>query len=104
MTNKKKELKHNMLICEQKLDRAEKLIWGLGGEKDCWTEAARVLGDRYDRITGDVLLSSGVVAYLGLFDFRNIRLGNIFDFTLLETNGANCTQSRQFNAQSINFT
>ena len=74
MTNKKKELEHNILICEQKLDRAEKLIGGLGGEKDRWTEAARLLGDRYDRITGDVLLSSGVVAYLGPFtvDFRNV--------------------------------
>lgn len=73
MTNKKKELEHNIMICEQKLDRAEKLIGGLGGEKDRWTEAALVLGDRYDRVTGDVLLSSGVVAYLGPFtvDFRN---------------------------------
>ena len=75
MTNKKKELEHNIMICEQKLDRAEKLIGGLGGEKDRWTEAALVLGDRYDRVTGDVLLSSGVVAYLGPFtvDFRNVR-------------------------------
>ena len=74
MTNKKKELEHNIMICEQKLDRAEKLIGGLGGEKDRWTEAARVLGEKYDRITGDVLLSSGVVAYLGPFtvDFRNV--------------------------------
>lgn len=74
MTNKKKELEHNIMVCEQKLDRAEKLIGGLGGEKDRWTEAARVLGDRYDRVTGDVLLSSGVVAYLGPFtvDFRNV--------------------------------
>lgn len=74
MTNKKKELEHNIMVCEQKLDRAEKLIGGLGGEKDRWTEAARVLGERYDRITGDVLLSSGVVAYLGPFtvDFRNV--------------------------------
>ena len=62
------------MVCEQKLDRAEKLIGGLGGEKDRWTEAARVLGEKYDRITGDVLLSSGVVAYLGPFtvDFRNV--------------------------------
>lgn len=80
MTNKKKELEHNILICEQKLDRAEKLIGGLGGEKDRWTEAARVLGDRYDRITGDVLLSSGVVAYLGPFtvDFRNVSWTKLF--------------------------
>ena len=83
MTNKKKELEHNILICEQKLDRAEKLIGGLGGEKDRWTEAARVLGDKYDTITGDALLSSGVVAYLGPFtvDSGTLSVDQIFDYT-----------------------
>ena len=74
MTQKKKELETNIDICEKKLDRAEKLIGGLGGEKDRWTEAARLLGDRYINITGDVLLSSGLVAYLGAFtvDYRQV--------------------------------
>ena len=102
MINKKKELEHNILICEQKLDRVEKLIGGLGGEKDRWTEAARVLGDKYDRITGDVLLSSGVVAYLGPFTvgFRNVSLDQIFDLTL-ETNGTDYTR-KQTTYRSIN--
>ena len=45
---------------------------GLGGEKTRWSEAARILGERYVNCTGDVLLASGVVAYLGAFtvDFR----------------------------------
>ena len=46
MTNKKKDLEANIELCSQKLVRAEKLIGGLGGEKDRWTEAAKVLGDR----------------------------------------------------------
>ena len=72
MTKKKAQLEENIDICSKKLDRAEKLIGGLGGEKDRWSEAARELGVRYNNITGDVLLSSGVVAYLGAFtvDFR----------------------------------
>ncbi|CAI5792110.1 dynein heavy chain 3, axonemal [Podarcis lilfordi] len=72
MNNRKKELENNIEICSQKLDRAEKLISGLGGEKDRWTEAARLLGIRYTDLTGDVLLSSGTVAYLGAFtvDYR----------------------------------
>jgi len=76
MTQKKKELETNIDICEKKLDRAEKLIGGLGGEKDRWTEAARILGDKYINITGDVLLSSGLVAYLGAFtvDYRQVNL------------------------------
>uniref|UniRef100_A0A7M5WS23 Dynein heavy chain 3, axonemal n=2 Tax=Clytia hemisphaerica TaxID=252671 RepID=A0A7M5WS23_9CNID len=73
MTKKKEDLEANILLCEQKLDRAEKLIGGLGGEKTRWTETAANLAEVYIRLTGDVLLSSGVVAYLGAFtvDFRN---------------------------------
>ncbi|XP_033281843.2 dynein axonemal heavy chain 3 [Orcinus orca] len=72
MNTKKKALEENIEICSQKLIRAEKLISGLGGEKDRWTEAARQLGVRYTNLTGDVLLSSGTVAYLGAFtmDYR----------------------------------
>ncbi|KAM4697749.1 dynein axonemal heavy chain 3 [Rhinophrynus dorsalis] len=72
MNNRKAELENNIEICSQKLVRAEKLISGLGGEKDRWTEAARLLGIRYTNLTGDVLLSSGTVAYLGAFtvDYR----------------------------------
>ncbi|KAK6187847.1 hypothetical protein SNE40_005782 [Patella caerulea] len=72
MTQKKKELEDNIDLCSKKLDRAEKLIGGLGGEKDRWTDAAKLLGEKYINTTGDVLLSAGVVAYLGAFtvDFR----------------------------------
>lgn len=72
MNEKKEELEKNIELCSQKLVRAEKLISGLGGEKDRWTEAARVLGGKYTNLTGDVLLSSGTVAYLGAFtvDYR----------------------------------
>ena len=45
----------------------------MGGEKSRWSEAARILGEKYTNCTGDVLLASGVVAYLGAFtvDFRS---------------------------------
>ncbi|XP_077979573.1 dynein axonemal heavy chain 3-like isoform X2 [Glandiceps talaboti] len=72
MIAKKKDLEENIELCSKKLVRAEKLISGLGGEKDRWSEAADSLGKLYINITGDVLLSSGLVAYLGAFtvDFR----------------------------------
>lgn len=44
---KKMSLEQNIDLCSKKLDRAEKLIGGLGGEKERWGEAARVLGERY---------------------------------------------------------
>ena len=43
---KKMQLEQNIDLCSKKLDRAEKLIGGLGGEKERWGEAARVLGER----------------------------------------------------------
>nr|XP_019946415.1 PREDICTED: dynein heavy chain 3, axonemal [Paralichthys olivaceus] len=72
MVNKKNELEENIEQCSQKLIRAEQLIGGLGGEKDRWTEAARQLGIRYTNLTGDILLSSATVSYLGAFtvDYR----------------------------------
>ena len=54
-------------LCSKKLERAEKLINGLGGERDRWTEAAKQLGVRYTNLTGDMLISAGVVGYLGAF-------------------------------------
>ena len=68
MTKKKKDLEDNIELCSQKLDRAEKLIFGLGGERARWSEMAVNLGSRLINITGDVLLASGMVAYLGAFN------------------------------------
>lgn len=64
-----------MYCCCQSL-RAEKLIGGLGGEKDRWSKAAEDLTVQYDNLTGDILCASGVVAYLGAFTsaFRQVSM------------------------------
>ncbi|CAB4020579.1 dynein heavy chain 3, axonemal-like, partial [Paramuricea clavata] len=69
---KKKDLQRNIKLCSEKLTRAEKLLKGLGGEKSRWVQCAEELGDTYNNIVGDVLLSSAIVAYLGPFtvEFR----------------------------------
>ena len=67
MQAKKKQLEIDVDLCEKKLDRATKLIGGLGGEKTRWTEVAKKLGEDYVNLTGDVLLSAGFIAYLGAF-------------------------------------
>ncbi|EDQ84751.1 uncharacterized protein MONBRDRAFT_39136 [Monosiga brevicollis MX1] len=67
MVKKKEELAFNIDLCAKKLERAEQLIGGLGGERSRWTQLATDLGETYTRVTGDILLSSGVVAYLGAF-------------------------------------
>ncbi|KAK6993742.1 dynein heavy chain 3 axonemal, partial [Biomphalaria glabrata] len=68
----KQNLEDNIEMTKIKIDRANKLINGLGGEKDRWTQNVDQLSATYDNIIGDVLLSAGIVAYLGAFilDFR----------------------------------
>ncbi|XP_063980239.1 dynein axonemal heavy chain 7-like [Diachasmimorpha longicaudata] len=64
--------------CKQKLQRAEELIGGLGGEHDRWSETAKILGELYFKLTGDILIGSGVVAYLGVFtmQYRQAQIEN----------------------------
>ncbi|XP_078466584.1 dynein axonemal heavy chain 12 [Lampetra planeri] len=66
-TEEKVRLEFQVDLCAKKLERAEKLIGGLGGEKSRWSKAAEDLQNTYDNLTGDVLISSGVIAYLGAF-------------------------------------
>ncbi|KAK9829119.1 hypothetical protein WJX72_004004 [[Myrmecia] bisecta] len=67
MQERKQQLEHDVDTCSKKLERATKLIGGLGGEKSRWTEVAKKLGADYVNLTGDVLLSAGFIAYLGAF-------------------------------------
>ncbi|XP_044001131.1 dynein axonemal heavy chain 7-like isoform X2 [Aphidius gifuensis] len=64
--------------CEEKLKRAEELIGGLGGEYNRWSETAKTLGELYHKLTGNILIGSGVVAYLGVFtmSYRTIQIDN----------------------------
>jgi dynein heavy chain, axonemal len=54
-------------MCAKKLERANELIGGLGGEKNRWQQAAEWYGEVYTTVTGDVLVASGIVAYMGPF-------------------------------------
>ncbi|XP_034028529.1 dynein heavy chain 12, axonemal [Thalassophryne amazonica] len=67
MTEKQAQLEFAVDMCAKKLERAEKLIGGLGGEKTRWSKSAEELQNTYDNLTGDVLISAGVIAYLGAF-------------------------------------
>ena len=71
--NDKKELLVKQVEeCGQRLERAEKLIGGLGGERTRWTESCHSLEEAYDNLLGDCLVSAGAIAYSGPFtpDFR----------------------------------
>ncbi|XXQ30104.1 AAA+ ATPase domain-containing protein [Plasmodiophora brassicae] len=70
---KKEALASEVAICKVKLVRAEKLVGGLGGERRRWSETVKDLTVAYTRVTGDILVSAGSIAYLGAFtgEFRN---------------------------------
>ncbi|KAF1323625.1 Axonemal dynein heavy chain, partial [Globisporangium splendens] len=64
---KKADLQFQVDDCSKKLTRATQLIGGLGGEKAWWIEMSAKLQVVYDNVVGDIMLSSGVIAYLGAF-------------------------------------
>lgn len=70
---KKDDLQQQFEVCTKRLITAEKLINGLGGEKSRWQASSATLGLQYNNLTGDVLISSGIIAYLGCFlaKYRN---------------------------------
>lgn len=53
--------------CAKQLERAEKLISGLGGEKVSWSKKSKEYREALISITGDIMLSSGIIAYMGAF-------------------------------------
>ena len=65
--DKKANLEAEANLCAVKLQRAENLISGLGGERARWKKKAEDLGQQYENIVGDAILSAGTIAYLGAF-------------------------------------
>lgn len=73
---KKAELENEVDLCSRKLERAEQLITGFGGEREKWASMSKKMEQRYQQLTGDILLAAGTVAYLGYFP-QNERLKEI---------------------------
>ena len=64
---KKLDLETQADMCDKKIVRANQLLDGLGGERDRWNQFATQLAIRFEKLTGDVLVSSALLAYLGPF-------------------------------------
>jgi len=71
--DEKADLQAKVADCIARLDKAQKLIELLGGQKSRWKQQSEELATVYYNLTGDVLCSSGMIAYLGAFDsvYRN---------------------------------
>jgi dynein heavy chain len=53
--------------CERKVELAKALIGGLANERENWKIDLQKNRDMRENIVGDILISSGVIAYLGVF-------------------------------------
>jgi dynein heavy chain len=76
--DKKEQLVKDVQECRARLDRAQKLIGGLGGERSRWTASCQAFELLYNNLIGDALLCAGMIAYSGAFtpDFRQRLLHN----------------------------
>lgn len=94
-TEKKEQLVNDVNQCRSRLDRAVKLMSGLGGERTRWTQSCSDLVKQYDNLVGDSLIAAGSIAYLGAFtpDYRSMILKS-WQEKLLEDNiphSSNCS-------------
>ena len=64
---KKKRLQKERDICAKKLQRAKDLIEKLAGENESWISLLAINEKSSEHLVGDILISSGVIAYLGVF-------------------------------------
>ena len=67
---RKNELARQVTECSNRLERATKLTGGLGGERSRWMEAVVTLSRTFQNVVGDILLSAGLIAYLGAFTMQ----------------------------------
>lgn len=59
------EVEQKIRIADTKIERAQVLIAGLGGQRGTWNAMSEELAVRLRDLLGDVLISSGFIAYLG---------------------------------------
>ncbi|KAG5504517.1 hypothetical protein JKF63_04969 [Porcisia hertigi] len=69
----KQELENRVRDTDTKLTRAKKLIEGLGGEKARFAQDAQRYEEELLYVVGNVVVSAGIVAYMGAF-LHNYRL------------------------------
>lgn len=67
---KEQELSDNYDNSERKCARAKSLIEKLAGEEINWAESLKQNKADKINLVGDIIIASGVIAYLGVFSFQ----------------------------------
>lgn len=63
----REEKEKSIAVCQERMNRAVRLINGLADERIRWISTIETIEASTVNITGDILISSGAVAYLGPF-------------------------------------
>jgi dynein heavy chain len=66
----KNDLAEEAAVMQRRLDAADKLIGGLGGEITRWKADLVVLRDNRERLVGDCMLGAAFLSYTGAFTFQ----------------------------------
>nr|XP_024216642.1 dynein heavy chain 7, axonemal-like [Halyomorpha halys] len=61
---RKIRLQNEVVLCSNKLQKAQRIIGSLGGEKEKWALVSDILQKQYSSIPGDILISCGIIVYL----------------------------------------
>eukprot|EP00741_Cyanophora_paradoxa_P016907 tig00020943_g16328.t1 len=101
-SEKKRKLEEQVETCTKKLERAHKLIGGLGGEKDRWIAAIAQLGASHENLAGDALMAAGAIAYLGPFDSRHREAAEADWLACLRERGVPCSAEYSFSGALSN--
>jgi len=67
---KKEDLEKSKEMTVLRLERADKLVAGLGGEQKRWGETCVTLQGDLDNLVGNILLAAAAIAYAGPFTFE----------------------------------
>lgn len=96
---RKKKLQEDRDDCQKKLNRAGDLIEKLAGENESWVKLLADNEKASDHLVGDVLISSGVIAYLGVF-INSYRIDCINNWTEMLTQFG-IKSSEEFSLQTV---
>ena len=64
---KKEELEQEVLICQTRLERSEKIIEGLASEKLSWNQKQRTCLKDNETVLADTIFCACAVTYFGIF-------------------------------------
>lgn len=80
-TKELEDYKALLKTLETKIDRGEKLISGLSGEKLRWESTIDNLDEKFTNLVGDCILSAAFMSYCGPFpaDYRQELIGTWMD-------------------------